>query len=136
MNLRSLRIKSGNQAPVAIAWGHEASGAQALGQKAFVNLLTNVGSSLVTPRRGTNLEKQILQGRGYNSQAIQHLLNFAALDTRSSTQPAIKDEQLLYPDEHLLNVTLRLDLVKGGRVSSIMNFRSYSGQQTQQTIDL
>jgi hypothetical protein len=136
MNLRSIRIKSGEQAPVSIAWGDAVSGNQALGQKAFVNLLTNVGSSLVLPRRGTSIEKQIVQGRGYNAQAIQHLLNFAALDTRNSTQPAIKDEQLIYPDEHLLNVTLQLDVVKSGRVRSIMNFRSYSEQQTQQTIDL
>ena len=60
-------------------------------QKALINMVTENGSDMIFPDRGTKMLAESISGKVYNRTGIVHVGNFAALDTMyfiRSTDPA------------------------------------------------
>lgn len=81
--MTGFHLNMNGAAGVSINWSGLVSDADHLAQKLAVNMLTDAGSDVIDPARGTNLLRRITNGRVYDLQTAQHELNFAALSAKA-----------------------------------------------------
>jgi hypothetical protein len=66
---------------LALVTDGRVEGFKAVVQNALVNMLTENGTDMLFPTRGTNLFKKALAGGIFNYRSASHACNFAAVDT-------------------------------------------------------
>lgn len=78
---RSLAIAFKPGGAIALSLAEEVKGFQCTVQNALVNLLTDEGSDMIFPTRGTGLFKSALNSAIFNFRSASHVCNFAASET-------------------------------------------------------
>ena len=81
--MRAIKINFGGPNAVGIDWNSEVDGISAVGQRAAVSVMTQLGSDRVLLERGTQVAETLLSYGAFDLLGIQHALNFGALKARA-----------------------------------------------------
>lgn len=112
--MKGFHINMDGAAGVSIDWSGLVSDADLLAQKLAVNMLTDVGSDVIDPARGTNLLRRVTNGRVYDLQTAQHELNFAALSAKAYVRA--NEDEAWPPVARVGNFRVVLEGVENGRL--------------------